>query len=151
MQFRFRKLGALCVLALALTQTAFRQQDEEKTPLGKKMAAMNTAFKAVGRQIDDPAQNASTLDQLTIIETNAKAALTLEPEKKGKTPAAEQAKFMADYQAGIKDLLVTVGKLRAVIKAGKNAEAGAILDEMKKEQKEGHAAFRIKKAGPPGV
>lgn len=151
MQFRLRQLGAVCVLSLALTRAAFAQQDEEKTPLGKKMSAMNSAFKAVGRQIDDPAQNASTLEQLAIIETNAKAALALEPEKKGKTPAADQAKFMADYQSGIKQFLVTVDKLKTVIKAGKNAEAGAILDEMKKEQKEGHAAFRIKKAGPPGV
>jgi len=59
MQLRVRQLGALCVLALALTQAAFRFQDDEKTPLGKKMAAINTAFKAVGRQIDDPTKNAS--------------------------------------------------------------------------------------------
>jgi soluble cytochrome b562 len=152
MQLRLRQLGAVCVLSLALTRAAFAQPEEEKTPLGKKMSAMNTAFKAVGRQIDDPSKNASTLEQLAVIETNAKAALALEPAKKDKTPAAEQAKFLADYQAGIKQLLVTVDKLKTVIKAGKNAEAGAILDEMKAEQKDGHKDFRIKKAGaPPGV
>ncbi|MCC6242285.1 MAG: hypothetical protein IT353_05565, partial [Gemmatimonadaceae bacterium] len=133
MHLRFRHFGALCVLAFSLAQPA-RGQDAEKTPLGKKMSALNTAFKAVGRQIDDPSKNANTLEQLAIIETNAKAALTLEPEKKGQIPAADQAKFVADYQAGIKQFLVTVDKMRAALKAGKNAEAATVLDAMKDQQ-----------------
>ena len=145
----FRQLGAAVALAVAFSQVAHAQDREEKTPLGKKMSAMNTAFKAIGRQIEDPSKNASTLAQLDIIETNAKAALTLEPEKKAKVPAAEQAKFVADYQAGMKEFLVTVEKLRAAVKAGKNAEALAIIDAMKDQQRDGHKEYRIKKAGPP--
>ena len=113
------------------------------------MAAINTAFKAVGRQIDDPSKNANTLEQIATIKTNAKAALTMEPEKKQQVPAAEQAKFVAGYQQGIKDLLVTVDKLEAAVKAGKNTDAVAIIDEMKKEQREGHKEYRIRKAGAP--
>ena len=145
----FRQLGAAVALAVAFSQVAHAQDREEKTPLGKKMSAMNTAFKAIGRQIEDPSKNASTLAQLDIIETNAKAALTLEPEKKAKVPAAEQAKFVADYQAGMKEFLVTVEKLRAAVKAGKNAEALAIIDAMKDQQRDGHKEYRIKKAGQP--
>ena len=150
MHLRLRQFGAACVLALAISSVAHAQQDEEKTPLGKKMSAMNTAFKAVGRQIEDPAQNANTLEQLAIIETNAKAALTLEPAKQSKVPAADQAKFQAGYQKGMKDLIATVQKLQASIKAGKNAEAVATYDEMKGMQREGHKEYRIKKAGAPG-
>lgn len=152
MHFRYKKLGTLCVLALALCSTSLRAQDDEpKTPLGKKMSAINTAFKAVGRQVEDPSKNASTLEQLTIIETNAKAALTLEPEKKKEIPAAEQAKFVAAYQAEMKEFLATVTKLRAAIKAGKNPDAVALVDSLKGQQKDAHKDFRIKKAGgPPG-
>jgi soluble cytochrome b562 len=149
MHLRLRQLGTVCLLTLALTRTAFAQQDEEKTPLGKKMSAMNAAFKAVGRQIDDPSKNANTLEQIAIIETNAKEALKLEPEKKKQIPAAEQAKFVTDYQAGIKEFLVTVDKLKSAVKAGKNTDAVAIIDAMKDEQKAGHKDFRIKKAGAP--
>jgi soluble cytochrome b562 len=149
MHLRFRQLGALCVLTFALARPAFGQ-DEEKTPLGKKMTAINTAFKAVGRQIEDPTKNASTLEQLATIETNAKAALTLEPEKKAQVPAAAQAKFVADYKAGIQEFLTTVEKMRAAIKAGKNAEAVTILDAMKDLQRESHKEFRIKKPGAGG-
>jgi soluble cytochrome b562 len=147
----FRQLGAALALAVAFTQVAHAQDGEEKTPLGKKMSAMNTAFKAIGRQIEDPSKNASTLEKLAIIETNAKAALTMEPEKKAKVPAAEQAKFVADYQAGMKEFLVTVEKLRAAVKAGKNAEALTIIDAMKDQQRDSHKEFRIKKAGQPPV
>ncbi len=149
MQLRFRQLGALCVLAFSLSQPAFGQ-DADKTPLAKKMTALNAAFKAVGRQIDDPSKNANTLEQLTIIETNAKAALTLEPEKKAQVPAPAQAKFVADYKAGLEQFLVTVDKMKVAIKAGKNAEAVTILDAMKDLQRDSHKEFRIKKAGAGG-
>jgi soluble cytochrome b562 len=151
MHLRLRQFGAACVLALSMVSTASAQQDEDKTPLGKKMSAMNTAFKAVGRQIDDASKNANTLEQLAIMETNAKAALTLEPEKKAKVPAGDQAKFTAGYQAGMKEFIATVQKLQAAIKAGKNADAVAMYDDLKGQQREGHKEYRIKKAGaPPG-
>lgn len=152
MNLRVRQIGTLCVLALALTQAAFRFQDDEKTPLGKKMAAINTAFKAVGRQIDDPSKNAATLKQLDIIETNAKEAMALDPEKKAQVPAAQQAKFVADYKAGMKVFIETVGKMRTAVKAGNNAEASKLIDAMKDQQRDSHKEFRIRKAGaPPGL
>ncbi len=150
MNLRLRQFGAACVLALAISSAAHAQQDEEKTPLGKKMSAMNTAFKAVGRQLDDASKNANTIEQLTTIETNAKAALTMVPAKKEQVPAAEQAKFQAGYEAGMKEFIATVAKLKATISAGKNTEAVAIYDDMKGLQRDGHKEYRIKKAGAPG-
>lgn len=149
MNLRIRQLGAAVVMTLALARVASAQPEEEKTPLGKKMSAINTAFKAVGRQIDDASKNADTMEQLNTIETNAKAALTLEPAKKEKVPAGDQAKFMTDYQAGMKHFIETVGKMRAALKAGKQAEASAMLDSLKTEQREGHKEFRLRKPGAP--
>ena len=149
MTTRIRQLGTALVLALSLAGTAQAQQDEPKTPLGKKMAAMNTALKAVGRQVEDPSKNANTLEQIAIIETNAKASLTLEPEKKEKIPAGDQAKFVSGYQTEMKKLIATVDKLKAAVKAGNNAEAVKIVDEMKAAQREGHREYRLRKAGAP--
>ncbi len=150
MYLRLRQFGAACVLALAISSVAHAQQEEDKTPLGKKMSAMNAAFKAVGRQIDDASKNANTLEQLTIIETNAKAALTMVPAKKEQVPAADQARFQSGYEAGMKEFLVAVAKLKVSIKAGKNTEAVATYDEIKGLQRDGHKEYRIKKAGAPG-
>lgn len=147
---RLRQFGAACVLALAISSAAHAQQEEEKTPLGKKMSAMNTAFKAIGRQIEDPSKNANTLEQITAIETNAKAAMAMVPAKKEQVPAADRAKFQSGYEAGMKDFLVAVAKLKVAVKAGKNTEAVAIYDELKGLQRDGHKEYRIKKAGAPG-
>ena len=148
MPFRFRSFAATVVaLSFVVASSASAQSEEPKTELGKKMSTINTAFKAVGRQIEDPTKNASTLEQIGIIETNAKAALALEPEKKGQIPAGDQAKFVADYQAGMKKMLATVDKLKAAVKAGKNTEALAIIDEMKGVQRDSHREFRIRKPG----
>lgn len=148
MQLRVRNLGAVCVLALALTQSAFTfQQDEPKTPLGKRMNAISTALKVIDRQIESADQNASTLKQFDIIETNVRESLNFEPEKKAQIPAADQAKFVADYKAGIQELLATVGKAKAALKAGNNKEAAAMVDEMKSIQRKNHREFRIRKAG----
>jgi soluble cytochrome b562 len=64
-------------------------------------------------------------------------------------PAADQAKFVSDYQAEMKKLLVVVDKMKAAVKAGNNADASKLLDEMKGAQREGHKEFRLKKAGAP--
>jgi soluble cytochrome b562 len=85
-----------------------------------------------------------------VIETNAKAALAMVPAKKQQVAAADQAKFQAGYEAGMKEFLATVAKLKASIKAGKNTEAVAIYDQMKDLQRDGHKEYRIKKAGAPG-
>lgn len=144
---RMRQFGAALVMSLALASTLQAQQDEPKTELGRKMSAMNTAFKAIGRQIEDPAQNASTLEQIGAMETNLKAALALEPEKKGQVPAADQGKFVADYKAGIKQMQATLEKLKVAVKAGKNTDALAIIEEMKQGQRDSHKEFRIRKPG----
>ncbi|MBL0940353.1 MAG: hypothetical protein IBJ03_15770 [Gemmatimonadaceae bacterium] len=150
MSLRFRHLGTLSVLALALTTSSLRaQQTEDKTPLGKKMTAINVAFRTIGQQITDSTKNASTMELLSTIETNAKEALALEPEKKAQVPAAEQEKFMADYKAGIQKLIDAAGKVHMAIHAGKNAEAAAIVEEMRGLQRASHAEFRIRRPPPP--
>ena len=152
MHLRLRQFGAACVLALAISSVAHAQQDEDKTPLGKKMSAMNAAFKAVGRQIDDASKNANTLEQLAIIETNAKAAPTMYPDFfNAKINGAPAPEVITDHEWLRGDFIATVQKLQVAIKAGKNTDAVAVYDEMKGMQREGHKEYRIKKAGaPPG-
>lgn len=148
---RLRYLGALSICALALTASTLQaQQTEEKTPLGERMTAINAAFKIVGQQVADSTKNASTMEQLAIMETNAKQALAFEPEKKAKVPEADQAKFVADYKVGIQKLIDATAKLHEAIHAGKNAEAVAMVDEMRALQRASHGEFRIRRP-PPGV
>jgi soluble cytochrome b562 len=150
MLLRFRHLSTLTVLALALTTSALhaQQPSEPKTPLGKHMAAMNAAFRTIGQQVADSTKNASTMEQLTIFETNAKEALAFEPEKKAQIPEADQAKFVADYKVGLQKLIDTAGKLHAALHGGKNTEAAAIVEEMRGLQRSSHGEFRIRRPPP---
>ena len=56
-----------------------------------------------------------------LVEQNAQAALKLEPAMKADKPAADQKKFMADYQADMKKFIGLVEKTEAALKAGNNA------------------------------
>jgi soluble cytochrome b562 len=151
MLLRIRHLGALAALTLAFSTTALRAQaSEDKTPLGKKMSAMNAAFRTIGQQVADSSKNASTLEQITIFETNAKEALAFEPEKKAQIPAPEQEKFVADFKSGLEKLIETAAKLHEAMAAGKNTDAAAIVDDMRRLQRESHQVFRIRRP-PPGV
>ncbi|HMS02037.1 MAG TPA: cytochrome b562 [Gemmatimonadaceae bacterium] len=141
-----RHLGTALLLALALTNTA-AAQDADKTPLGQRMSAMNEALKKITAQVADPAMNASTLEQVAIFKSNANEALTFTPEKTATMPEGEQEQFVADFQTGLKALLVTVDSLEAAVTAGRNTDAVALIDVMKKTQREKHGVFRIRKPG----
>jgi soluble cytochrome b562 len=139
-----RTLATALLFTLALAHPA-TAQDAEKTPLGMRMSAMNDALKLITAQVEDSSKNASTLEQVIVFKSNATEALTFKPEKTAGVPEAEQEQFVLDFQAGIKSLLVTVDSLEAAVKAGRNADAVAIIDNMKKLQREKHGVFRIRK------
>lgn len=145
MRLRVRHLGTLVVLALSLTRPAAAQSDAEKTPLAQRMTAMNAAIRQITAQVADPSKNASTLEQVVIFQTNATEALTFRPEKTAQVPEAEQEQFVADFQAGLKALLVKVDSLKMAVEAGRNDEAAKLVDAMKEWQREKHQVFRIRR------
>ena len=146
----------LCTLALAIAPGLIAQPPaggrEPQTELGAKMEKMGSAFRALRRQIADATKNEDSLAKLAVIKENATAALKLDPALKAKKPEAEQAKFVADYQAGIKNLLADIATLETALKAGDNAAAAKAADAMNKDQTDGHKAFRppqARRGGPP--
>ena len=140
----------ICVLAATLglqAQDKAAKSTVTSTELEDKMDEINAAYRKLNRQIGDASKNADSLKQVAIIQQNAAAAMKLEPMKKKEVPAAEQAKFMTDYQAKMKSFVADVGKLEAALKAGKNEDAANALKTLKQDQDEGHKAFRKAKKG----
>ena len=119
---------------------------DDDTPLGEKMGAMGKAFKKLRSQISDAAKNEDSLKLVAILRENAEAAMKLEPAKKADLPAADQAKFQADFVAKMKSFLADVAKLEDALKAGNNEDAKKLLEALNTDQKEGHKEFRKKKA-----
>jgi cytochrome c556 len=129
-------------LVCALAAGPFLIAADAETELGKKMEKMGGAFRALRRQITDASKNADSLAKLATIKENAMASAKLEPAMKADKPAAEQKKFVADYQAEMKKFIGQVEKVEAALKAGKNDEAAKLVDELGTAQKAGHKQFK---------
>ena len=137
MKIRLLFLTIVCALTAALARAA-----EPETELGGKMEKIGGAFRALRRQITDSSKNADSLAKVAAIRENAQAALKLEPAKKVEVPAAQQAKFVADYQAEMKKFIDMTNKVEAALKANNNAEAEKLLTAMNDHQKQSHKAFK---------
>lgn len=118
---------------------------EHHTPLEEKMSAMGKTFKKLRAQIGDASKNEDSLKLVASLRENAEAAAKLEPAKKADLPAADQAKFQADYVAGMKALVADIARLEDSLKAGNNEEAKLLLEKLNSDQKDGHKEFRKKK------
>ncbi len=145
MKLRQSLLSVLVALVALPSIHFLSAADEPQTELGSHMEKIGGAFRAVRRQIADPAKNEDTLARLAVIRENAEAALKLVPAKKADIPAAEQEKFLADYQARMKEFIRIVGKAEAAVKAGDNDEAANLVGVMADTQKQGHKDFQKKK------
>jgi len=106
------------------------------------MEKMSGAFRALKRQIADPAKNADSLAKIAVIRQNAEASVKLEPARKAEVPAADQKKFVADYRAEMKKFIDLCGKLEAALKANNNEEATKLCGAMGDAQKAGHKAYK---------
>lgn len=147
MKIRLSLLVALlCAFVLTPVHAAEgKKGHEEETELGAKMDKMGSAFRALRRQISDASKNADSLARLAVLRENAEASLKLDPAKKADLPPAEQAKFVADYRAKMKDFLALVDKVEAALKANNNDEAAKLVGVMADAQKAGHKEFQKKK------
>jgi hypothetical protein len=151
MKNRFLSLALICGLALLPSLRAAdaapkgMSGKEPDTELGDKMDKISAAYKKLGKQINDATKNEDSLAQVAIIHESVDAALKLEPAKKADIPAADQAKFVADYQTAMKAFLDQVVKLEAALKANDNATAAKILATFKGMEDDDHKEFRKKK------
>jgi len=112
---------------------------KEETELDQKMEDMNGAFRKLRRQIADASANASSLELVAKLRKASEESVALVPAKAAKVPEADREKFVAAYQAKMKEFIAEVDKLKAALEAGKNDEAATIL------QKAGHREFRVQK------
>jgi soluble cytochrome b562 len=138
-----RLLFLTAVFALAFNP-AVGAEDEE-TELGQKMEKISSAWRVAKRQLGNPEKNPDTLTKLATVKENMVAATELEPDLKKAKPAAEQAKFVADYRAQLKEEITKIDVLIALVMAGKNDEAVKRVKVVDQDQKDAHKRFKKQK------
>ena len=143
MKNRFLFLTAVIALAVGPAITAqAAEKDAPETDVGGKMEKISSAWRVAKRQISDPSKNADTLVKLATVKENMVASAKLEPDLKKAKPAAEQAKFVADYQAKMKEEITKIDEIIALVKAGKNDEAAKLVGVVDQDQKDAHKQFK---------
>lgn len=123
---------------------AAHKEKKPETEITKQMDKMNGAFRKLRRQAGDATKNADSLDQVAIIRESSAASAKLTPVKAAEIPEADRAKWVADYQAKMKDFAGLLDKLEAAFKAGQNEEAVKIVEAMGKARQEGHKEYKAK-------
>jgi hypothetical protein len=136
-----RLLSLLAVFALSIAP-AVHAQDEPETELGQKMEKISSAWRVAKRQLPESSKNADTLTKLATVKENMVAATKLEPDLAKSKAAGEKAKFVADYQAKMKEEIKKIDEVIALVKADKNAEAAKLVAVVDQDQKDAHKQFK---------
>jgi len=143
---KIRILGLAVLIALfasfALHAQEPKKQPKEETELEGKMEKMGKAWKQLKRQVKDVSKNAESLELVATIRAASEEASKLTPAMAADIPAADRAKFVADYQAGVKKLIGALGQLETALKADKNDEAVKLVADIGALQKAGHKEFK---------
>lgn len=156
---KLRRLASACSLVLVLAALQARAQDtppaapppgamphgkpeSEKTALEKDMDKIGRSARALRKQVSDSSKNDSSLELVAAIHDAAEAALKETPAKAQDLPEADRARFVADYQAGMKAFIADVEKLQGDLKAGDNPGAAQDFKQLFSDEKKGHKQFR---------
>jgi cytochrome c556 len=140
---KLSRIAAALILALSIPAAVHADPggDKPKTPLDKEMGGIAKDFRALRKQVQDPAQKDSSLQLVKDMEDHAAKAHDLTPSKAKDIPEAQRAQFIADFQKAIDGLSDEFKKLEAQIGSGDTAGAAATLDEIQSTKRDGHKKF----------
>lgn len=133
----FKKLIPFA-LVLTLGATAFG----EDTPMEKEMGAMNKAYKALKKTIEDASQKEANLKLIAEIKKTAETSTKMDPKTAADQPAANKAAYLEKYRAQMAAFSKEVAALEAAVTAGNTAAAKASFDKLNDLKKKGHEDFK---------
>jgi len=128
--------------AMAPAAPAIPAAPEEKTDLEKQMDVIGKSARALKKQIKDSTQNDTSLELVAKIRAAATASLTLIPAKAADLSGPDRDKFIASYQAGLRQFIDGVDTLAGALTAGDNVAAFKDLSRLFTLEKQDHKQFR---------
>ena len=140
-----KKPHLLLLAALLLAPAVLFAQpkkDRPDTDIEKDMHKIGRAYRQLRKQVNDPAQNASSLELVAAIKAGALDARTHTPLKAADVPEADRAAFEAGFQKKMDEFVAAVGQLEEALKTGNNTEAARLAGELDRLQKTDDKEFR---------
>jgi cytochrome c556 len=116
--------------------------EKPETELEQTMGKMNKAWRQIRKATKDGKLTSAMAPLVATVRTNAEAAAKLTPALEGEKPAADRAKFHADFQAQIKKLTAKLTELEAALTANDIPGATRLVGETGEIIKGGHHEFK---------
>ena len=113
-----------------------------KTALEKDMDKVNAALRKLRTSVKDATKNDTSLTYVSAIRDGLTAASNEIPAFAADQPEADRPKFIAGFQAKIKDTLGDVDKLEAALKANDNDGAAKLVAQLATDERAGHKTYR---------
>jgi len=132
-------------LILALTLVASTQlliAEEENSSLEHQMKILAKGNRQLSQQVTDPAQQQASVELIEKLKEAALNSKTIDPRMVESVPAADKAKFLADYRTQMDKLSDAFTKIEAAVKAGNYTEAKSLLASVNSIKREGHEKFK---------
>lgn len=122
---------------------ATRPSTRPAVSLHREMEAMGRSFKALGKQISDPAQNASSLALLADLQQHTVLAKNVAPPKLPTVTDADRPKHNTDYRGMMITVLRLELELEEQLLEGKNVQATKTLESMHEMEEQGHKEYQL--------
>ena len=129
-------MGITTTLALAMPLSAMANDD-----LKAIMKQTGKDYKALGMQISNSSQNASSIALTSDISAQLKKAHELVPDTVDELSGAQRDTALTEYQNDINDVMTLVDQITAALQAGDNSTAAAILSKVSEQKKSDHDKF----------
>tara|TARA_B110000037_G_scaffold219524_1_gene284882 strand:- start:254 stop:688 length:435 start_codon:yes stop_codon:yes gene_type:complete len=137
-----RFILAFTTLLICLPATFSQEEEEEKTPLGEEMSAMNKSWRTLKRSVSDPAKNQQSLKLLASMRKAAVTSLDMVPIRSEEVSESDRPDFIEGYQKGMKETLVRFDDLKVALENGDNEKAAALVKKINDLRKSGHRDYK---------
>jgi soluble cytochrome b562 len=131
----------VAVLALGFAATTAVRGDEGHEALEKAMETINDGYKGLRKAARSKQFDPASAKMVNAMAQAAVAAIAEVPPMAKDVPTAERPKFIAEYQASMKELVMQLIDLQIAIASGSNDKAAEIVDALATSKKVGHEKF----------
>ena len=118
--------------------------DEEKTPLGEEMGAMNKAWRQIKKQAGDASQNTETVKLLDQVIESCRTSVDMIPILSEEVSEDKRPAYIEAYKKEMMKLDEQYESLRSLFEAGENEKAQKLIKQIDDLKKKGHKEFKPK-------
>ena len=130
------------LLFLPVARAEDHEEEEEKTPLGEEMSAMNKAWRSIKRAAGDASQNESNLLLMDQVIQACLNSVDMVPIRSEELPEEKRPEYIEAFQKEIRELNKRFEALKSAFESGDNETAQELIKEIDDFKKEGHKEFK---------